>query len=99
VKAQASAAGRDPMRDSVSRLDARRRRWAAEAGRTLALAVGVIGVGWLVVLPAVLGFALGHWLDARAGTGVALSAGLGVLGLVVGCWSAWVRLAGRRRGS
>lgn len=87
----------DPMRESVAQFEGRRRRWAAEAGRTLVAAAAVAGMGWLVVIPAVGGFALGHWLDARSGTGVVFSAGLGLVGLGIGCWSAWQRLSGQRR--
>jgi ATP synthase protein I len=81
------------MRDSVVRFEERRNRWAAEAGRTLTVAVAVVGIGWLVVVPAVAGFALGHWLDNRYGTGIVFGAGLGLLGLTLGCWSAWRRIA------
>lgn len=84
------------LRDSIVRLDARRRRWAGEAGRTLMTAVAVIGIGWLVVVPAVAGFALGHWLDGRLRTGVVFSAGLGLLGIALGCWSAWRRVSAER---
>jgi predicted F0F1-ATPase subunit len=83
----------DPMRDSVARFEDRRRRWRSERGRTLAMIATVTGVGWLVVIPAVAGFAFGHWLDARAGTGIALSAGLGLLGLTLGCAAAWRRIS------
>jgi ATP synthase protein I len=77
------------MRDSVARFEERRRRWRFERGRTLATIATVAGLGWLVVIPAVVGFAFGRWLDARAGTGVVLSAGLGLLGLTLGCAAAW----------
>ena len=83
----------DPMRESVARFGERRRRWESEGGRTLGTIATVAGVGWLVVIPAVVGFAFGHWLDARAGTGIALSAGLGLLGLALGCAAAWRRIS------
>ena len=83
----------DRMRESIKRLEARRRRWVADAGRTLVVAAAVTGIGWVIVIPAVAGFALGHWLDARYRTGVVFSAGLGMLGLASGCWAAWRRIA------
>jgi len=86
----------DRMRDSVTRFEERRRRWRAEAGRTLVVAAAVAGLGWVIVLPAVAGFALGHWLDSRYRTGVVFSAGLGTLGLGFGCWAAWRRIARQR---
>jgi len=81
------------MAHSVAHLEKRRRRWKIEGRRTLAAAFTVIGLGWLVVVPAVAGFIVGHWLDARYGSGISLSAGLGFLGLALGCWSAWRRIA------
>jgi ATP synthase protein I len=57
------------------------------------MAFAVAGIGWLVVVPAVAGFALGRWLDGRYGTGIRFAAGLGLLGLVIGCSSAWRRVA------
>ncbi len=86
----------EPMRESVERFQERRRRWGREAGRTLAIAAAVAGIGWVIVLPAVAGFGLGHWLDSRYRTGVLFSAGLGMLGLGFGCWAAWRRIALQR---
>jgi len=83
----------DAMRDSVARFDRRRRRWKAEGPRALAVALAVIGIGWMIAIPAVVGFAVGHWLDRRFETGVAFAAGLGALGLALGCYSAWRRIA------
>jgi len=83
------------MRDSVARFEKRRRLWSAEGGRTLVLVATVTGIGWVIVIPAVAGFALGHWLDVRAGTGIMLSAGLGLLGLALGCAAGWRRIFAR----
>jgi ATP synthase protein I len=57
------------------------------------LAVSIVGLGWLVVIPALLGLFAGRWLDARFGTGLTLRAALGLLGLVLGCLAAWRRVA------
>lgn len=87
----------DAMHDEVERFARRRRRWIDERGRSLATALAVIGIGWSIVVPAVLGFAFGHWLDGRLHTGIVLAAGLGFLGVVVGCYSA-IRQITRHRG-
>ncbi|HEY3820266.1 MAG TPA: AtpZ/AtpI family protein [Polyangiaceae bacterium] len=84
------------MRQSVARFEQRRRRWRAERGRTLVVAAAVAGIGWVIVMPALAGFALGHWLDARYRAGVVFSAGLGMLGLAFGCWAAWRHIARQR---
>lgn len=52
--------------------------------------LGQIGVlGWQIVLPVLFGLAIGRWLDHRLGSGIFWTAGLLVVGLVLGCWSAW----------
>ena len=84
------------LRDSILRFGERRRRWGAEGARTLVLAVRVTGIGWSIAVPGVLGFAVGHWLDDRYGMGIALSAGLGLLGLALGCYGAWRYVARQR---
>ncbi|HUB13554.1 MAG TPA: AtpZ/AtpI family protein [Acetobacteraceae bacterium] len=55
-------------------------------GRYLAQ-VGVLG--WTIVIPGLLGMFLGRWLDRRFGTGIFWTAPLLLVGLAIGCWSAW----------
>ncbi|MBX3611074.1 MAG: AtpZ/AtpI family protein [Hydrogenophaga sp.] len=50
-------------------------------------AVGVLG--WMIVLPALGGIALGRWLDRLWHTGLTFTAALLLVGLALGCWSAW----------
>jgi ATP synthase protein I len=82
----------DPMQKSIARFSARRARWKSETTRTIMLAAAITGLGWLVVVPAVAGFLAGRWLDARFGTGIVLSAGAGLVGLVFGAFAAWRRV-------
>ncbi len=82
----------DRMSHSVARFGERRRKWRDDAGRTLLAAFNLTGIGWVVVVPTVLGFVLGHYLDARFSSGITLAAGMGFLGLGLGCWSAWRRI-------
>ena len=52
--------------------------------------LGLVGsVGWMVVVPALLGAFLGRWIDSRSRTGVFWTLSLLVAGLVVGCTGAW----------
>jgi ATP synthase protein I len=46
-------------------------------------------VGWSVVVPTLLGAALGMWLDARFPVAHSWTLALLVAGLVIGCWNAW----------
>jgi ATP synthase protein I len=56
--------------------------------------LAVLGlVGWSVALPTLAFTALGVWLDARYPGGRSWTLALLVLGLILGCVSAWVWVA------
>nr|WP_232292316.1 AtpZ/AtpI family protein [Paraburkholderia graminis] len=63
--------------------------------------LGQIGIlGWAIVLPTLLGLALGRWLDRIFATRVFFSAPLLMAGAALGFWSAWKwmhRQQGERR--
>lgn len=52
--------------------------------------LGMMGlVGWSVVVPTLLGAALGIWLDKRYPGGHSWTLALLVCGLTIGCFNAW----------
>jgi ATP synthase protein I len=52
--------------------------------------LGMMGlIGWSVVVPTLLGAALGLWLDRRYPGGRSWTLALLVAGLAIGCWNAW----------
>ncbi len=52
--------------------------------------LGMMGlVGWSVVVPTLLGAALGIWLDKHHPGGHSWTLALLVAGLVIGCFNAW----------
>lgn len=52
--------------------------------------LGMMGlIGWSVVVPTLLGAALGIWLDGRYPGGRSWTLALLVAGLVLGCFNAW----------
>ncbi len=70
------------------------RRQAERAGTgqgvTIWRGLGLVGsVGWMVVVPALLGAFLGRWIDRRAGSGIFWTLSLLFMGLALGCTSAW----------
>ncbi len=68
----------------------RRRKWLDEGEPPVARRLAQIGVlGWIVVVPMLLGAFAGRWLDQRFSTGIFWTAPLLLLGLALGCWSAW----------
>ncbi|MCF8534393.1 MAG: AtpZ/AtpI family protein [Reyranella sp.] len=78
------------MADAVRRQSDRRRRWLLEGQLSMVRFVGQIGIlGWMIVVPALLGVFAGRWLDAKFGTGIFWSAPLLMLGVAIGFWSAW----------
>ncbi len=52
--------------------------------------LGMMGlIGWSVVIPTLLGAALGMWLDRHYPGGHAWTLALLVAGLAIGCFNAW----------
>ena len=65
-------------------------RWLREGEPSFGRHLAQVGVlGWIIVVPTLLGMFLGRWLDHRFGTGIFWTGPLLLLGLVLGCWSAW----------
>jgi ATP synthase protein I len=66
------------------------RRRLAQRLPSVAHNLGQIGVlGWQIVLPALVGLAIGRWLDHRLDSGIFWTAPLLLVGLALGCWSGW----------
>jgi ATP synthase protein I len=87
---ESKAAEENGMTAAVRQQRERRRDWAREGEPSMALFVGQIGVlGWIIVAPTLIGLFIGRWLDHRFGTGIFWSAPLLLIGVVIGCWSAW----------
>lgn len=52
--------------------------------------LGMFGlVGWSIVIPALLGIAIGLWLDQRWPSGNSWVLTLFIVGIVLGCSNAW----------
>lgn len=80
----------DGLARSVQERAARHRRAASEGEPSFGRQLAQVGVlGWMVVTPALLALFLGRWLDRRLGSGIFWSAPLLMLGVSLGCWSAW----------
>ncbi len=71
---------------------------ARAAPDTFWSSLGVLGtVGWSVVLPTLLGVALGIFLDRRWPGPVSWTITLLFAGLGLGCFNAWIHLKGNHR--
>jgi ATP synthase protein I len=51
-------------------------------------------VGWMVVVPTLIGAFAGRWLDQRFEKGIFWTLSLIVVGLTLGCISAWQHVKG-----
>ncbi|NOG69083.1 AtpZ/AtpI family protein [Roseicella sp. DB1501] len=83
-------AGEDPLLRSVQLRAARERRARREGPPSTARYLAQIGtLGWMIVVPALIGLFIGRWIDRSFGTGIFWSAPLLMLGVGLGCWSGW----------
>ncbi|MFT3730513.1 MAG: AtpZ/AtpI family protein [Hyphomicrobium sp.] len=80
----------DPLAESTRLRSERHSRWLREGEQTVAKRLAQIGfLGWIVVTPMLLGLFAGRWLDREFASGLFWTAPLLLLGLALGCWSAW----------
>lgn len=77
----------------VRRQRERRAQWRREGERSLGRNLAWIGaLGWLIVMPILVGVFAGRWIDRHYGTGVFWTVSLLALGVAVGCYLAWRRV-------
>jgi len=70
---------------AARKLKARRNAWHG-----VWFGLGMMGlIGWSVVVPTLLGAALGTWLDNHYPSEHSWTLALLVAGLIIGCWNAW----------
>lgn len=86
---------KDPLVKSVQLRDERRKRWLSEGDASIARRLAQIGVlGWIIVVPILIGVFVGRWLDQMFSSGIFYTAPLLMLGVALGCWSAWKWIQG-----
>lgn len=77
-----------------------RRRARSRPDRGLWFGLGMFGlVGWSVVVPMLLGIALGIWLDKLWPGRISWALTLLFLGVIVGCRNAWYWIERERKGN
>lgn len=81
---------REQFHREVERKEERSRQ-AREAGdRTIQHGFRAFGVvGWSIVVPTLIGIAVGAWLDARSGGGIRYTLSLMAAGLLIGIVNVW----------
>ena len=79
-----------PFIDQVGVKETRKMKALRRRGSPVWMGLGVFGViGWSVVVPTLLGTALGVWLDKRYPGTHSRTLALLAAGLSLGCWNAW----------
>jgi ATP synthase protein I len=80
----------DGLTEAVREQRIRRDRWRREGEPSMMRFVGQIGVlGWIIVVPILIGLFIGRAIDRWLGSGIFWSAPLLLTGVAIGCWSAW----------
>lgn len=80
----------DPLVRGARLHGERDRRWRQEGDPSVMRRLAQIGVlGWIIVMPILIGVFSGRWLDTTFGTRLFFTAPLLMLGVALGCWSAW----------
>ncbi|MEO8683282.1 MAG: AtpZ/AtpI family protein [Devosia sp.] len=84
------SAAKDRFASGVEAQARRRLRARRNAGKGVWFGLGMMGlVGWSVVVPTLLGAALGQWIDYQHVGNRSWTLALLIAGLVLGCWNAW----------
>ncbi len=81
------------MREAVRLREERARRWQEEGERPLWMNLSMVGaLGWLIVVPTLLGVFIGRWLDHTFGTGILFTGAFIFIGVSLGGSLAWHRI-------
>lgn len=68
----------------------RHHRWLRDGDPSLGQQFARVGVlGWMIVTPMLIGVWIGRSIDHHYGSGIFWTAPLLLVGLAIGCWSAW----------
>lgn len=85
-----SAAGETDFSQQVGEIAARKLKAQRHVTQTVWSGLGMMGlVGWSVVVPTLLGAALGNWIDRHYPGGHSWTLALLAIGLGLGCFNAW----------
>jgi ATP synthase protein I len=80
----------DSLVKAVRQRGERQIRWLRDGDPSVAQRLAQIGVlGWMIVVPMLIGVFAGRWLDQKFNSGLFCTAPLLMLGLALGCFSAW----------
>ena len=81
----------------IAAKEAHKLRARQEKHKSLWFGLGLLGlIGWSVVIPTLLGLALGIWIDRQFPSPFSWTLMLMFAGLMLGCWNAWHWVTGEQ---
>lgn len=81
--------GKKKLKKVIARKEARK-LLARQQKKSVWFGLGMFGlVGWSVVIPTLLGLAVGIWLDNRGDSDISWTLTFFFTGLILGCFNAW----------
>ena len=81
---------KDSLVKGVRQRGERHQRWLREGDPSVARRLAQIGVlGWIIIVPMLIGVFAGRRIDQEFSSGLFWTAPLLMLGLALGCYSAW----------
>lgn len=81
---------RDDAAEAISARAARKQQARREGRYRVWFGLGMFGlVGWAIVVPTLIGVALGLWLDRVAPARFSWTVALLLAGVLLGAWNAW----------
>lgn len=81
---------RRDLEQEITTKQARKIQARREGDRSVWFGLGMFGlVGWTVAVPALIGVAIGLWIDSRWPSRFSWTLMLLVFGVVIGCLNAW----------
>ena len=85
----------DPLLAAIRQRNGRHARWLRDGEGSVGRRLATIGVlGWIVVIPILIGIFAGRWLDMHFQSGLQFTAPLLMGGAALGLWSAWKWMQG-----
>lgn len=85
--------GKKKLVRAIRKREREQRRWETEGERSVWRNLAMFGaLGWLIVIPTLIGVVIGRWLDRTFETGITLTAAGIFVGICIGGYLAWHRM-------
>jgi len=84
--------------DEIGRKEKRRLRKKYDKDTSIWFGFGLFGIiGWAVMIPTIIGIAIGVWMDTRYQGGISWTLTFLFIGITLGCLNAWYWIVRERK--